>query len=214
MQSSLPCEIPTFARFAGDLVEALSAAGRRDEAAEVLARCESMKAARWSRWLNGVVLRGHGLVDNDDQAAMFDQSLQTLAPWDSWESARTRLCYGRHLRRSKQRREASEHLQAALSAFERLGARGWAAQARQELRSSGVRANIENWRPTGLTPQELRVSLAVAGGGTNREVAAALFMSPKTVEHHLGRAFAKLGVTSRTQLARMVEAGELDSITA
>jgi DNA-binding CsgD family transcriptional regulator len=212
-QSALPAELPTFARFAGDLVEALCAAGQRHEAAGELAALEDMRAARWSPWIRAIVHRGHALVDDDDPVGRFEEALRAHAEWDAWEIARTRLCYGRHLRRLKHRREASEQLQAALATFERLGATGWANQAQDQLRPLGVRAGGGPRPSTGLTAQELRVALAVAAGGTNRDVAAALFMSPKTVEHHLSRAFAKVGVTSRTQLARAVESGQLDLLT-
>jgi DNA-binding NarL/FixJ family response regulator len=152
------------------------------------------------------------LVGGDDPTTRFEEALRAHAEWDTWEIARTRLGYERHLRRLKHRREASEQLQAALSTFHRVGAKAWARQAEDQLRALGVRAGGGPRPRTGLTPQELRVALAV--GSTNREVAAALFMSPKTVEHHLGRAFVKVGVTSRTQLARAVDAGQLDLLTS
>jgi DNA-binding CsgD family transcriptional regulator len=213
VQRSLPAEIPTFSRFAGDLLEALSAGGRRDDAVDVLTDLENARAARWSQWIEAIAHRGHGLVDEDDQAARFEAALIAHPPWDSWETARTQLCFARHLRRGKQRRAASEQLRGALATFERLGAEAWALQARQELRAAGVDVHHKMRQPAQLTPQELRVALAVAAGGTNREIAASLFLSTKTVEHHLGRAYAKLGVTSRTQLARAVAVGQLDALT-
>jgi DNA-binding NarL/FixJ family response regulator len=98
-------------------------------------------------------------------------------------------------------------LQEALTAFERLGAQPWAERAAAELRASGERprrARIPDL--TELTPRELHCALAVAEGLTNREAAAALFLSPKTVEYHLSKAYSKLGITSRTQLARVLNA--------
>ena len=119
-----------------------------------------------------------------------------------FEQARTRLCFGERLRRARRRREAREQLRAALEVFERLGMPHWGGRARAELRASG-----EKLRPRGpeheqLTAQELRIALQAAEGKTNRQIAAALFLSPKTVEFHLGRAYRKLGITSRAELIR------------
>src|SRR5206468_6876562 len=96
-------------------------------------------------------------------------------------------------------------LHPALATFERLGARPWAERARAELRASGERLRprkaVAHDR---LTPQEFQVSLAAAEGLTNKEIGARLFLSPKTVEFHLGRAYRKLGVSSRVELARLL----------
>ena len=94
-----------------------------------------------------------------------------------------------------------------LEAFEELGAAPWAERARAELRASGARARSRR-EPAGheLTAQELTVAQAVAEGASNREVAARLFVSPKTVEGHLGNIYRKLGVRSRTQLAARMSA--------
>jgi len=116
-----------------------------------------------------------------------------------FEIARTELCLGERLRRSRRRKEARTVLRSAIERFERLGAAPWAERANTELRASG-----ETVRPGGvvatneLTPQELQVALAVAKGATNREAGAALFLSPKTVEAHLGRIYRKLDIRSRT----------------
>jgi DNA-binding CsgD family transcriptional regulator len=119
------------------------------------------------------------------------------------ERARTELCYGERLRRAGRRSDARAHLRSALGAFDRAGAVPWSERARAELRATGETARRRD--PTAaerLTAQELQVALAVAAGRTNREAAAALFLSPKTIEYHLHNAYRKLGVRSRTQLAR------------
>jgi DNA-binding NarL/FixJ family response regulator len=92
-----------------------------------------------------------------------------------------------------------------MEAFERLGARPWAARARAELRASGesLRRRDEGAAEP-LTPQELRIAQSVAQGGSTRDIAAALFLSPRTVEYHLYKIFPKLGVTSRAQLVKLV----------
>ncbi|CAM5296194.1 LuxR family transcriptional regulator OS=Streptomyces alboniger OX=132473 GN=CP975_30720 PE=4 SV=1 [Streptomyces alboniger] len=119
------------------------------------------------------------------------------------ESARTRLVYGERLRRAGQRIRAREQLRAALSDFTWLRATAWAERARRELTATGERVRARAPEPSGseLTPQEFRVAQAVVRGATNKQVASALFLSPKTVEFHLGNAYRKLGVRNRTELA-------------
>src|SRR5262249_14061003 len=116
--------------------------------------------------------------------------------------ARTRLRFGEWLRRKGRRALAREQLHAALSVFDRLQAEPWVAQAREELRATGESVGSSPVATGQLTPQELRVGMAVAEGITNREAAEQLFVSVKTVEYHLGSIFRKLGLTSRAQLAR------------
>ena len=121
-----------------------------------------------------------------------------------FERARTQLAFGERLRRSKQRAEAREPLTAALDEFERLGARPWAERARTELRATGgpTGPRREQAAADQLTPHELQIAVLVAQGMTNREAAAALFLSPKTIEYHLGQIYRKLDVRGRAQLAR------------
>ena len=120
---------------------------------------------------------------------------------DPFEEARTRLLYAEFLRRDRQRAAARLQLLEALRLFDALGARPWSARTRQELRATGgsveSTAGIET-----LTPQERAVAESVADGHSNREVAEALFLSPRTVEYHLGNVYRKLGVHGRAGLAR------------
>ena len=123
----------------------------------------------------------------------------------SWSGHERLLCYGEWLRRRRRRRDSREHLHGALETFERIGALPWAERARAELRASGER--LRRRGPAAheqLTPQELQVSLAAAEGLTNKEIGARLFLSPKTVEFHLSRAYRKLDVNSRVELARLL----------
>jgi len=91
-----------------------------------------------------------------------------------------------------------------LQIFEEVGAAGWAERARQELRASGETARRrDDSATTELTPQEAQVARLVAEGLSNRDVAARLFVSPRTVEFHLRNVFTKAGVTSRAELARL-----------
>ncbi|WP_152230750.1 AAA family ATPase [Georgenia ruanii] len=118
--------------------------------------------------------------------------------------ARTQLAYGEHLRRVRRRVDAREQLRAALATFEEVQARPWAERAAQELRASGETARRRDEpADASLTPQELQVVGLVRQGLSNREVAAQLFLSPRTIDFHLRNVFAKTGVTSRTQLVQL-----------
>jgi DNA-binding CsgD family transcriptional regulator len=120
------------------------------------------------------------------------------------EHARTELLLGEHLRRQRRRQDARVHLRTALDVFGRLGAQPWAQRARAELRAAGERVP-DAATPAGLaslTPQEARIVAAVREGLTNREIAAGLFLSPRTVDYHLRKVFQKLGVSARAQLVR------------
>src|SRR5205085_8020538 len=105
---------------------------------------------------------------------------------DAFEVARTRLAYGQRLRRDRRRREARVMLSAAVDEFDRLGATSWADRAAAELRATGESARRRTPASLNdLTPQELQIALLLARGMTRREAAAALFVSPKTIEYHL-----------------------------
>ena len=133
----------------------------------------------------------------------FEDALEqhALTP-DLFEAARTRLLYGERLRRAGNRSAARPHLRTAIEEFEHLGARLWAERARDELAATGETARRRD--PTTLdelTPRELQISLLLAAGKTTREAAAAVFLSPKTVEYHLRHVYQKLGIHSREELA-------------
>ena len=119
-----------------------------------------------------------------------------------FERARTELCWGERLRRDGRRVEARRHLHDAHQAFEALGAAPWAEKAARELRSSGGRAQRgPRARTRELTAQEAQIATMVTEGSTNKTIATALFLSPKTIEFHLGHIYRKLEVSNRTQLA-------------
>jgi DNA-binding NarL/FixJ family response regulator len=151
-----------------------------------------------------IALRLRGLAAGDGAEDYFEQALElhAVAPCPL-EASRTRLAYGERLRRAGQRVRAREHLRTALDGFERLGAAVWAERCRKELTATGetVRARSAPSGPEELTPQEFQVAQAVVRGATNKQAASALFLSPKTVEFHLGNAYRKLGVRNRTELA-------------
>ena len=130
-------------------------------------------------------------------AAVFAGSLSPF------EQARGELLYGEWLRRERRRGDARAHLRAAAELFGGLGATPWERRAEAELRATGETARKRD--PTtldDLTPQELQIAALVAEGLTNREIAAQLFLSPRTIDYHLRKVFSKLGIASRTELVR------------
>ncbi|MGH3030712.1 MAG: helix-turn-helix transcriptional regulator, partial [Gaiellaceae bacterium] len=179
-------------------------AGHREEAEAALAVLERQADRADRPWRRAVAARCRGLLVADDRfEAEFEESLahhdRTPMPF---ERARTELCLGERRRRAGRRVDARKPLRSALSTFEALGAAPWAERARAELRASGE--TVTRHDPTGaerLTPQELQVALVVARGATNKEAAAELFLSPKTIDFHLRNVYRKLGVRSRTELA-------------
>jgi DNA-binding CsgD family transcriptional regulator len=196
-----PCVI----RFHHDHVEALVALGELGRAEELIEFLEQRAQALKRPWGLAVSARCRGLVEGargDLSAAQeaLERALEAHDPLaEPFERGRTLLAYGQALRRAKQKRAARETLGDALVLFEQLGAAPWTERARSELQRIGGR------RPTTgdeLTPSEQRIAELVAQGLQNREVAAALFVTPKTVEFHLRNVFRKLGVRSRAELAR------------
>jgi DNA-binding CsgD family transcriptional regulator len=199
---------PWLVQWAPDLIEAYSRVGRADEAASVLETFERQAQATIRISAQAAAARCRGLLAPDDAfEGLFDAALalHELVP-TPFERGRTELAYGERLRRAQKRTKGREHLQLALQTFDRLGAEPWAERARTELRASGQSVRTpEQQVEDALTPQELQVAALVAGGATNREAAAALFLSVKTIEFHLGHVYRKLGIRSRTELARVVE---------
>ncbi len=190
------------------LGEAYARAGRGDEIRERHAMY--LDEARRSGRADALApaLRVQGLLDADETC--FDEAFAWHEVWgNAFEEGLTQFAYGELLRRRKRRADARIRLQAALDAFEGVGAVLWAERARNELRATGARARrrTPDTRDD-LTPQERRVAALVAEGLTNREVAARLFLSPKTIETHLGNVYRKLGVRSRLQLAHALAAGQ------
>ncbi|WP_445149575.1 AAA family ATPase [Baekduia sp. Peel2402] len=196
---------PNTVQWAADLIEALARTGRADEAREHLPRLEHGCGTGWAR---GARQRSLALLaDGDEGDELLEASIATFEGCGArFEAARSRLALGERWRRSRRRRDSRAPLTAALSAFEAAGAAPWAARAQDELRAGGqgttATPEAEAWDE--LTPHELRVALLVAEGRTNPEVATQLFVTRKTVEHHLSQVYRKLGIRSRTELARLL----------
>jgi DNA-binding CsgD family transcriptional regulator len=194
---------PVAVPYGADLVEALVRNGDGPAAAEAASHHTNRALRTGSPWALATSARCRALVAVDAEAAEahFTQAIAGLPP-RSFEAGRTLLCWGEHRRRQRDGRGARELLRRAAAIFDDLGARPWAGRARSELAALGVHSPpAPVLLLDGLTPQELQVALAVAAGQRNKEVAAALFISPKTVEYHLGHVYTKLNVQSRTQLA-------------
>jgi DNA-binding CsgD family transcriptional regulator len=189
---------------APDLVDAYLRLGRRVEAQRTLEDYVPRAAAKGQPFALARLARAQALLRSEDEMVdAFAEALRLYAKTsDRFEVARTELFFGERLRRARRRREAREQLHAALRTFERLGAEPWANRALAELRATGETASArDERRRLSLTPQELRVALAVAQGRTTREAAAHLYLSPKTIEYHLRNVYDKLEVRSREQLA-------------
>jgi DNA-binding CsgD family transcriptional regulator len=188
------------------LIEALVYTDRHEEAAAALAELERRATLLGPA---AAAARCRGLVHGE--TAAFERALQLHDRlWQPFERARTLLAYGAHLRRTRRIADARPHLAGALDVFTTLGADGWATRARTELGASGPTRGHGEAALSELTPQELQVALRVAEGSTNREVGATLFLSHKTVETHLGRVYRKLGLRSRTELARLFASQALE----
>lgn len=185
-----------------DLIEAYARSGAADRARTLLPQFlaqvpgdHPLPAARAARC--------RGIVAADD----FDRHFREAISFHErngvvFQHARTHLAYGERLRRAQRRRDARVQLRAAEEIFDRLDARPWAERARAELRASGETLASGGDGTEQLTPQELQIALLVTEGRTNAEVGRALFLSTRTVEFHLSRAYRKLGVASRTELTR------------
>ncbi len=186
-----------------DQAEALARTGHEAEAGEIVDALAGYADRSGIPGAAASAARCRGLLADDDFEEPFAEALAHHArsgmPFDR---ARTELCLGERRRRARRNREARAPLAAALATFDALGAAPWAERTRRELRAAGARpAGPRPAATADLTPQELQVALAVATGATNKEVATALVISPKTVEYHLARVYAKLGVRSRAELA-------------
>ena len=188
-----------------DLVEAYVRAGRPALATAALDELAPHAHQTWARAALG---RAQGLAAAEDAFdAPLERSVATFAGLGvRLEEARSRLCYGERLRRAGRRVQARAHLRAALTLFERMRCAPWVERAESELRASGetLRARGPGRPIDELTPQELQVATLAAEGLSNKEAAARLFLSVKTIEAHLHRTYRKLGVRSRAELAPLL----------
>jgi DNA-binding CsgD family transcriptional regulator len=204
-----PLAVPPFVcLFLPDLLEAAVRAGRTDaDLGELVAWYEEWAAATDQPVAEANLRRSQALFRDDAAEEHYTAALrlyeQVGPDQRPFDRARTQLLYGEWLRRARRRTEARPQLASALETFERLGAIPWADRAGTELRATGRTLRRQDTTRVPLTPQEMQVVRLVAEGGSNHEVAAKLFLSPRTVAYHLYKAFPKLGVTSRSELAHL-----------
>ncbi|MDX6704107.1 MAG: hypothetical protein QOF26_4333 [Baekduia sp.] len=199
-------------QYGADRVEALARLGRTDDAYQALEQFGD--APGGGHWALAALARCRGILAHKASDHHFETALSHHQhDGQPFEKARTQLAYGERLRRDRRRADAREQLGEALDVFERLGAVPWADRTRVELRATGGAAaegdaaEKEAVAAAGLeelTAHELQIARLVARGLTNREVAAKLFLSPKTIEYHLSQIYRKLDLRSRTQLASLM----------
>ncbi|WP_433005511.1 AAA family ATPase [Kribbella sp. CA-294648] len=192
-----------------DYVEAAARAGHPQRAQEPLRRYAEWAQATGRAKPLAVLHRARALLAADHEAErLFEQALALHAESEQrFDEARTRLVYGEWLRRHQRRIAARAQLAAAVEAFDRLDAAAWSARAATELRATGASLPDRSRNSdalAALTPQELQVVRLAVTGASNRDIGAQLFLSPRTVASHLYKAFPKLGISSRAELARLL----------
>ncbi len=188
-----------------DLIEAAARSGRLDEIVD--------RFDRYTDWVQrsptpsrlSLLARCRAVATEGAKREQFESSLKHgTAALSPFEHARTELLYGEWLRRGRKRREARGHLRRAADLFRQVGAPPWEERAEVELRATGETARKRDPSTLDqLTPQELHIAGLVAAGMTNRQIAAQLYLSPRTIDYHLRKIFSKLSVASRTELVQM-----------
>jgi DNA-binding CsgD family transcriptional regulator len=203
--TSIPGEI-WFSTFAlAELIESARRSGRPERGAEAMESLAESTSASGTPWALGVEARSRALLaDGDAAETLYREAIAWLEPTRlRLDLARAHLVYGEWLRREARRIDARNELRAAYELFTDFGMEAFAKRSRIELEATGEHARRRTSDTLDhLTAQESQISRLAAEGNTNREIAAQLFLSPSTVEYHLRKAFRKLDVTSRTQLAK------------
>jgi DNA-binding CsgD family transcriptional regulator len=190
-----------------ELIEAATRSGAADVAAAALDRLSGTTGSCPSDWALGIEARSRALLSDGESAeTSYQQAIARLGRTRvRVELARAHLVYGEWLRRERRRLDARKQLRIAHDLFSEFGMHAFAERARVELEATGEHARKRSVETRDdLTPQEAQISRLAADGATDKEIAAQLFISASTVDYHLRKAFRKLGVRSRTQLARHV----------
>jgi DNA-binding CsgD family transcriptional regulator len=185
-----------------DLIEAAARCNELAMARQGLERLEGRTQASGTRWGLGRLARCQALLAGDGAEPLYRQAIELLeATSVGTDLARAHLLYGEWLRRQNRRTDAREQLRTAHLVFAAMRADGFAERAARELRATGerVRASTTD-TPAQLTARENQIARLAGGGLSNPEIAAQLFMSPRTVEYHLHKVFNKLAISSRNQL--------------
>ena len=190
-----------------NLVEAAARSGNHAAARQALTRLSERATASGTPLARGLLARSQALLAVDPEAeSLYRESIDQLGRCSAKpELARSHLLFGEWLRRKGRRRDARDQLRTAHDMFASMGIEAFAERARVELLATGERARKRTVETQDqLTPQERQIACLVRDGARNQEIAAQLFISPSTVQYHLVKVFRKLGVSSRTQLARLL----------
>ncbi len=190
-----------------ELIEAATRSGAPERAAEALQWLSAAALASGTDWALGVEARSRALVsDGENAETLYREALERLGRTRlRVELGRAHLLYGEWLRRENRRTDAREQLRTAHQMFTGMGAGGFAERAARELRATGERVRKRTTEtPAYLTARETQIGQLAAEGLSNSEIAAQLFMSPRTVEYHLHKVFTKLDISSRNQLHRVL----------
>jgi DNA-binding CsgD family transcriptional regulator len=186
-----------------ELIEAAVRSGKPEPAVAALGRLSQATGTSGTDWALGVEARSRALLSDGEAAeALYREAIERLARTRvRVELARGHLLYGEWLRRERRRLEAREQLRTAHELFIQFGMEAFAERARVELEATGEHARKRTVETLDdLTPREAQIAHLAADGATNQEIASQLFISPRTVDYHLRKAFRKLGVKSRHQL--------------
>jgi DNA-binding CsgD family transcriptional regulator len=187
-----------------ELIEAAVRSGQAERARSSFERVRETTRAAGTDWALGIEARSHALLsDGANAEALYREAIDRLGRTSiRVQLARSHLLYGEWLRAERRRLDAREQLRTAYELFREFGVEAFAERARIELEATGDHARKRTANTLGrLTPQEAQIARLAVEGSTNREIAARLFISASTVEYHLRKAFRKLDVKSRTQLA-------------
>jgi DNA-binding CsgD family transcriptional regulator len=192
-----------------ELVEAAVRCGKPELAAGALVRLEERTQAAGTDWGLGVLATCRALVSDGSVAeSSYREAIERLERTEmAVYLARAHLVYGEWLRRENRRVDAREQLRTAHDSFSRFGAEAFAERARRELEATGETARKRSVEARDeLTPQEAQIARLARDGMSNPEIGAQLFISPRTVQYHLHKVFAKLEITSRNQLGNIAPA--------
>jgi DNA-binding CsgD family transcriptional regulator len=190
-----------------ELIEAAVRVGQPGRARSAFEHVEETTRAAGTDWALGIQARSRALLsDGRDAEELYREAIERLGRSSiRVQLARTHLLYGEWLRRERRRVDARSELRTAYELFRGFGVDAFAERARRELEATGEHARKRTVETLGeLTPQEMQIARLAKEGNTNKEIASRLFISASTVEYHLRKAFRKLGVTSRMQLARRI----------
>jgi DNA-binding CsgD family transcriptional regulator len=191
-----------------ELIEAAARSGNTHMASDALDRLTETTRASGTDSGLGMQARSRALVSDGETAeGLYREAIDRLGRTElRLELARAHLLYGEWLRRQRRRTDAREQLRVAHNMLEAMGAKGFAERARRELRATGETARKRTAAATneGLTAQETQIARLACDGLSNPEIATRLFISARTVQYHLGKIFAKLGITSRSQLSQVL----------